>query len=305
MFARKQTTEPFVQGEERWADFSGYRMRYLFVRSQNSARPRPPVVFIHGFLAYSFSWRFNLTEFSEERDVYAVDLLGLGYSDHPPRGKVSFTLRDSALRILQWAKSQGLKNIDLVGTSHGGALAVLMADLDRQQGTGIIGRLVLVAPANPYSKRGRKRLWFFNTTMGALVLKITGGGNGGVTDWALGQMYGDRSKLTKETKNGYRTAMRNPGTLDYVLEVISSWWDDMRQMREALDRIGDIPTLLLWGERDDTVPTKTIHDMQRHFRNVHAVVIPGSGHLTYEEDPEIFNREVLGFLDGPSVAKGA
>jgi pimeloyl-ACP methyl ester carboxylesterase len=304
-----QLTDRFIAGEERWANFKShaYRMRYLFLRTERPSG-KPAAVFIHGFLGYSFSWRFNLKEFSRDRDVYAIDLLGIGDSDRPPRGLLSFSFPESARRVLDWLRDLELTNVDLIGTSHGGAVAMFMAALDRRaedhplegapQRHNAIGRLVLVAPANPYSRRGRKRIWFFNTAFGAWLLKTTGGLDR-IKDLSLDFMYGDRKKITPHTRAGYRRIVAHPQSFEYALEVIKTWHSDMDTLLTELPGIADIPTLLVWGERDITVPTETAPQLAAHFHCAKLVIMPGSGHLPYEEDPEIFNREVLGYLDAP------
>jgi pimeloyl-ACP methyl ester carboxylesterase len=268
----------FVVGDERWAPFAGgHRMRYLFLKAQHPSG-KPPVVFIHGFLGYSFSWRFNVEEFSRERDVYAIDLLGIGDSDRPPRGAFSFSFPDSARRVLDWMREVGLANVDLIGTSHGGALAMWMAVLDRREERNAIGRLVLVAPANPYSRAGRKRIWFFNTAFGAWLLKASGGIDR-IKDLSLERMYGDRRRLTQATRDGYSRIMQHPQTFEYALDVIKTWHSDMDRLLMELPAIADIATLLVWGQRDITVPTPTAHQLQQHFRRASLVILPGAGHL--------------------------
>lgn len=278
-------------------------MRYLRLGPQQSARP--PLVLIHGFLGYSFSWRYNLDALAREREVYAIDLLGVGFSDRPPRGALSSTLRDIADRMLRWLEMSGLSRIDVLGTSHGGAVAMRMAALDRERKTDHIGRLVLVAPANPFSRTGRKRIWFFNTMLGAWVLKATSGYQGGVRSWALGQMYADRKNIKEGTRDGYRAAMQVDGTLDYALAVVKTWREDMEELREALPLIQDMPTLLLWGERDRAVSPSSVATLATHFNNAKQVEMKGVGHLPYEEAPEGFNREILEFLNAVGEAKAA
>jgi pimeloyl-ACP methyl ester carboxylesterase len=274
-------------------------MRYLFLKAQRETG-RPPAIFIHGFLGYSFSWRFNLEEFSRERDVYAIDLLGIGDSDRPPRGLFGYSFPDSARRVLDWINQLGLTNVDLIGTSHGGALSMYMAVQDRRREHHSIGRLILVAPANPYSRRGRKRIFFFNTAFGAWLLKASGGLDR-IKDLSLDFMYGDRKKLTPETRAGYRRIVQHSQSFDYALDVIKTWYSDMDALLGELPTIADIPTLLVWGSRDQTVPTKTAAELKKHFRNAQLVILPGSGHLPYEEDPEPFNRTVLSWLDAPKA----
>ena len=72
-------------------------MRYLRLPSADPAsRSRPAVVFVHGLMGYSFSWRHNLDFFAQHREVYAVDLLGIGGSDHPEPGSADFSLAAAA-----------------------------------------------------------------------------------------------------------------------------------------------------------------------------------------------------------------
>ena len=67
---------------ECWMDFDGARMRYL------RAGSGPPLILLHGLLAYSFSWRYTLQSLAPYATVYAPDLMGAGFSDRdPPRGK--------------------------------------------------------------------------------------------------------------------------------------------------------------------------------------------------------------------------
>lgn len=299
----RKNFSPYVAGRECWAEIDGYRMRYLHLATAECARP--PLVLIHGFLGYSFSWRHNLDALARNREVYAIDLLGVGFSDRPPRGALSFSLRDIADRMLRWLEMAGLSKIDLLGTSHGGAIAMRMAALDRERQSDRISRLVLVAPANPYSRTGRKRIWFFNTMLGAWVLKATSGFQGGVRSWALGQMYADRKKIQDGTRAGYRAAMQVEGTLDYALAVVKTWREDMEELREALRSIEETPTMLLWGDRDRAVPPSSVARLAKHFRNAKQVEMKGVGHLPYEEAPEGFNREILDFLDAAGEAKAA
>jgi pimeloyl-ACP methyl ester carboxylesterase len=43
----------------------------------------PPVVLVHGFGASAYHWRYNIPVLAASHRVYAVDLLGFGWSDKP------------------------------------------------------------------------------------------------------------------------------------------------------------------------------------------------------------------------------
>ena len=80
---------------ERWAEVDGHRMRYLCGGSG------PALVLVHGLLGYSFSWRHALPVFSQKNTVYAVDMLGAGFSDRPPA--LNYCFRAHAERLLQFS----------------------------------------------------------------------------------------------------------------------------------------------------------------------------------------------------------
>jgi pimeloyl-ACP methyl ester carboxylesterase len=60
--------------EECWMDLDGARMRYL------RAGSGPPLILLHGLLGYSFSWRYAMPALAPYATVFALDMLGAGFS---------------------------------------------------------------------------------------------------------------------------------------------------------------------------------------------------------------------------------
>lgn len=296
--ARLQPSRRFLQEREFWFPCGKYRMRYLHLPSSDpAARARAAVVFVHGLMGYSFSWRHNLEAFAQHREVYAVDLLGVGGSDRPEPGAADFSLAAAASRLLQFLRSLGHRRIDLIGTSHGGAVAMLTASQDRSSPEPLIRRLVLVAPAHPFMTNARLRLALFRTAFGRAMLRAVGLRSRWLQRKALGRMYADESRITPETRAGYAVNLDDSRSYEYALEVVRSWRPDMQELRLALPSIGSLPVLLLWGADDQVVSPDSGLRLRELFREAEYTVLPKVGHLPYEEAPEEFNRRVLGFLD--------
>ncbi len=112
----------------------------------------------------------------------------------------------------------------------------------------------------------------------------------------LERMYGDNSRLTEETREGYRKAIDLPRSVDYGIAICRSWRSDLASIRQAIEPIGDLPTLLIWGKKDKVVPLIGGQELKRHLRDAELMVMEQSGHLPYEEYPEEFNRILLEFL---------
>src|ERR1700730_12490475 len=92
--------------EECWMDLDGARMRYL------RAGSGPPLILLHGLLAYSFSWRYAIPALAPYASVYAPDLLGAGFSDRPTG--IDHSMRATAQRVLKFVDNLGLNSFDLL-----------------------------------------------------------------------------------------------------------------------------------------------------------------------------------------------
>lgn len=291
-------SQRFLQERESWFRCGAYRMRYLHLPAAAPASPPlPAVVFVHGLMGYSFSWRHNLNFFTQHRDVYAVDLLGMGHSDRPAPGAADFSFAGAASRLLDLLRTLGHSQIDLVGTSHGGAVAMLAASMDRTSPQPLIRRLVLVAPAHPFMTDARLRLAFFRTSIGRKVMRGLTVCGWALRGQALGRMYSDESRITPETRAGYALNLDDPRSYEYALEVVRSWRQDMQQLQTALRSIANLRVLLLWGADDQAVSADSGVRLRASFHDAEYVVLPHAGHLPYEEAPEEFNRRVLHFLN--------
>jgi pimeloyl-ACP methyl ester carboxylesterase len=57
-----------------------------------------------------------------------------------------------------------------------------------------------------------------------------------------------------------------------------------------------LPVLLIGGDSDLGVPPPMLRFFASHLKNAELVLVPEAGHSVYWEQPELFNRTVLGFI---------
>jgi pimeloyl-ACP methyl ester carboxylesterase len=267
--------------EESVFDLDGSKMRYLHAGSG------PPILLVHGLLGYSFSWRHLIPELASCSEIFAVDLLGTGHSDRVPDLDCSFTA--SAHRMLRFLDAMCHGPIDLLGTSHGGAVALRMATLAPER----INRLILVAPVNPWAPRGRKLAPFLsNALIAPLFVRIAPF----LRNHYFRRLFADKSRIIPGTFEGYAAPLETPGSYDYAISILSTWNRDLDDLKSALPRISHIPTLLLWGDRDGAVSPTSAEPLKQNFQHCRLVIMKGVGHLPYEEAPDEFNRVVTDFL---------
>jgi pimeloyl-ACP methyl ester carboxylesterase len=274
--------------EERGLDLEGSHIRYL------CGGTGPALLFIHGLLGYSFSWRFNLPVLAKHTTVYAPDLLGAGFSDRPPG--LDCSLRATAMRVLQFLEALRITACCVVGTSHGGAIAMMLAAICAQQDQVHVQRLALVAPVNPWSSHGRWITRVLGTATGASLVRMVAPRSQFAYGRVLQRLYGDISRIPPGTLEGYSAPFEIPGAIEHPLAVVRTWRKDLDGLRSLLPRIASIPTLLIWGTRDRAVLPSSAPRLREQFENCNLIMLQGAGHLPYEEMPPEFNRALIDFV---------
>jgi pimeloyl-ACP methyl ester carboxylesterase len=182
--------------EERWITLDGARMRYLCAGSGRA------LLLVHGLLGYSFSWRFAIPALAQHSSVFAVDLMGTGFSDRPPDLDCSF--RASAQRLLGFMDATGIASCDLLGTSHGGAVSMMLAALAPER----VRRLILVDPVNPWSVHGKHlSVLLSNPLVAPIFLKLAPRVRI-LDEFYHRRMFGDPRRIPPDSLEGYRKPMR-------------------------------------------------------------------------------------------------
>ncbi len=262
---------------------SDARLRYLW------AGTGPPLVLLHGLFGYSFSWRWVMPEFSTHATVYAPDMLGFGFSDRP-RDR-AYDLTSAAQHLLRFLDILSIDSCDLLGTSYGGAVALMAASVASER----FRKLILVDSVNPWSSYGKRRIDFFSRPTAGIFASFPGllwPARG----YALRRLYGDPARIRAGTLQGYEAALRLPGTIDVTLQILRTWKQDLRLLEQSLPALAEIPALLIWGELDRAVDPASAKRLAQVFRESSLVMLPGVGHLPYEESPQLFLPPIVEFL---------
>ena len=274
--------------QERWLDLAGGRMRYLQAGSGRA------LILIHGLMGYSFSWRFTIPAVAPHATVYAIDNLGAGLSVAPPG--MDCTMRAAAQRVLEFVDELGVDDYDLLGTSHGGAVAMLAAAISAERGDPRLKRLILVAPVNPWSRHGRRLAPFLGRPVGTFLFRHSVERWRGFDYLWLRRLFGDGAKIPPDSLEGYRLPVRLNHGFEYGRRIVSTWTSDLASLEAALPKIRDYPTLLVWGTRDRAVSFRSAALLRKCFRDSRLVAFQGVGHLPYEEAPAEFNQALVQFL---------
>jgi len=273
-----------IQINKHWVQVQGHQMHCL------QAGAGPELILLHGLLGTASTWELTIPRLAQESTIYAVDALGIGESERVPG--IDAGLVAQADRMIEFMDASGIGSADFLATSHGGAVALTLAAKYPDR----VRNLLLHAPANPYSHLADPLINFYLSGLGAWFAHRIATLPASMQSLALGRMYGDPSQVRDGSLAKYIDSLRVPGTVDYVLNMLRTWFDDMAGLERALEHVRHFPTLLLWGDRDRAVSLESAQKLRRCFDRVEFELLPGAGHLPYEECPEVLARIVNSFL---------
>jgi pimeloyl-ACP methyl ester carboxylesterase len=251
----------------------------------------PPVVLIHGMVNSSRHWREVALHLADRYTVIAPDLIGHGDSA-TPRGDYSLGAHAAAIRDLLAAI--GVQRATIVGHSLGGGVAMQFfwqfpERVERLAlvSSGGLGREVsplLRGAALPGAAAG---LWAVAHPRVLDALDEIAA--------RLDRRGSSRGVYLRMVVRALRPLER-AGARKAFLHTLRSVIDIQGQRVSARDRLyllSPLPTMIVWGERDRTIPL-------RHGRAAHEAIplsrfetLPRAAHFPHLEDPDGLAR-VLG-----------
>jgi len=255
----------------------------------------PPVVLIHGMVNSSRHWETVAMRLADSYTVIVPDLIGHGDSA-TPRGDYSLGAHAASIRDLLTAI--GIDCATIVGHSLGGGVAMQFFYQFPQR----TERLALVSSGG----LGREVSPLLRSAAlpGASALLALAAHRQVLT--AL-HTAGERLRARGSGKGVYLQAiaralrpLEEPGARRAFLQTLRAVIDARGQRVSARDRLyllGSMPTLIVWGERDNTIPLA-------HGRAAHEAVpgsrfetLPRAAHFPNLEDPEGLAAVLRDFID--------
>lgn len=250
-----------------------------------------PVILVHGLAASLRDWDYLLPELAAAGyRGYALDLLGHGESPKPDSR--TYKTKWVFKHFVQWIDSlQFPEPPILIGHSLGGYMCLRYAIRNPEK----VRALVLT---NPFYKLSQLpallRRTYRRPTINAIVVERT-------PEWifrwiidltnvALGRTGG--SDLTLSDSVRLQTALDYKRTAPGAFNIPNT----VRDLTSDLPRV-TMPTLVLWGDRDQTLAPVSFPSLVRTLPNARGHVISG-GHVPHQSNPSEYNRLVLEFLEG-------
>lgn len=258
-----------------------------------SAGEGPPLVLLHGAGDNALDWRWVLPELARTHSVYAPDLPG---SDDSTKPAADYSPAFFERFVAAFADALGIGRATFVGNSLGGLIALRLALSEPAR----VGTLVLVDGAG----LGRAINPVFTS------VNVPGLGEAAMPLWrtpvgAYQRAWGRAALLFARPWSAPREWLaeqcrlaRSPGYLEAHLTALRAQVAPGGQREVLLDRLPllEMPTLVVWGERDRVFPASQGKDAAARLREGSLELIPDCGHLPHIECPDPFVAALGRFL---------
>jgi pimeloyl-ACP methyl ester carboxylesterase len=281
--------EPAGPAFEAWeVELHGHQVVYRVAGSG------PPVVLVHGMVNSSRHWREVALRLADSYTVIAPDLVGHGDSA-TPRGDYSLGSHAAVIRDLLAAL--GIERATFVGHSLGGGVAMVFfwqfpERVERLAlvSSGGLGRDVSPLLRGAALPGASAAIWLASHrhVTGALhrvgdTLRQRGSG--------LGVQFQAVARALQP--------LESRGAREAFVHTLRAVIDPRGQRVAANDRLyllAGVPTLIVWGERDRTIPIA--HGRAAHAAVPHSrfVTLPRAAHFPHLEDPDGLAAALRRFL---------
>lgn len=256
----------------------------LFYVEKGNPDGKETVAFFNGVMASTGSWAYQVPVF--EKLGYRIilhDFKGQTMSDKPD-GEYTFKQHAEEARLL--FDYLGVKKLHIIGTSYGGEVAMRFA-IDYPDYTKSISLIDSVSELDE-------------------TLRLFVGGwktFAGIDDpegffWGMAPCIYS-SSFIKDNKEFLKSRAAALKTIpaDYFKGQISLYntFEHDLHMTDELSEI-KCPALVIVGEEDILKPYKFSKILADNIPDSEFVVIPGSGHVTIFEKPNILNTMLIGFV---------
>ncbi len=240
------------------------------------------LLILHGFLGMSDNWKTLATQYATEGfEVHTIDLRNHGRSFHSDDFSYEIMVQD----ILEYCQANNILNIDLIGHSMGGKVAMLFATTYPK----MVNKLI-IADIGPkfYPQHHQNILAGLNAV-----------------DFSKKPSRIEVDQIVKQHISDF-------GTRQFLLK--SLYWQTPEQLafrfnlpvfNKKIDEIGkalpennifEKPTLFIRGGNSNYILDEDFEGIKTHFPMAIFETIPNVGHWLHAENPKMFFDLTIAFL---------
>ncbi len=282
---RLPAAEMFPAGQKdvrsRYIDLpSGIRVRVV----EAGADDAPVILLIPGWACSAWVFHDTILPLSDAGyRAVAVDLKGHGLSDKPqePSHYTSASMRDHVIEIIDALSPEPVR---LIGHSMGGAIAGDVA-------ASVPNRVASVAFVAPVGFAGVEGLSLFKLTTSRFILPVLPYlARRRLVRLMLGMVYAGMHPVTEKDVDEFWAPTQFPEFSRALRELLHnfSWKQPFPEL--------SMPWITIVGEKDHLSRPRDVSRYAGVNGKAPTVVVPGVGHVVFDENPELVNGTLMAFF---------
>ena len=272
----------------RWVEANGLRFEV-----EETGQGDHLALCLHGFPEHLVSWRNQVPVLVElGYRVWAVNQRGYGRTSRP-QGMAAYALRHLLADVASLIDASGARQVTLIGHDWGAMVAWCFAAAELRPLT----RLVILNVPHPLCFRAalkqwrqRRKSWYIGFfQLPALPDRLLAAGGGR----AVKRMFRGLP-VPPDVVEVYASQIAEPGAATAML----NWYRAMRLSEglPRLDRLIEVPTLVIWGEQDVALDVICLDGTERYVRDLRIERLPGVSHWVQQDAPARVNALLREFL---------
>jgi len=261
----------------------------VHLRDQGPRDDPAPIVLLHGTSASLHTWEGWAAVLQDKRRVISLDLPGFGLTGPFPDG--DYRMSHYSAFLANVLEQLQVPRAVVAGNSFGGQLAWQFA-LDYPQR---VERLVLVDAAGYPRNATSMPIGFRLAQIPALAPVMANVLPRPMIEASIRNVYGDPDQVSDELIDRYYELTLRAGNRDALRQRFIQ-----AEAGQSYTRISELkmPTLILWGGRDELIPPVNAERFKRDIKGSRLVLFDELGHVPQEEDPARTVAVLMGFLEG-------
>lgn len=288
---QRNASEPDESALGGEARFFRWKHGRVFYKSSGAHNAGPPLVFIHGIGAgsSSFMWRKNFDDLAGDFRVYALDLLGFGFSDKPAAAPYSADLYVEL--ITDFIREVSGFPVNVIASSLGAAYAIRVADEHPE----LIDSMVLNGPtaSDALNRRpGMAGAAFYgllqSPVLGTSFYNVMASERS-IRDFARDNLFYDHRRVTDRLVTNLYASSHQPGAQHAIAAYLAGYLNT--DTRSPFSRLRQ-RVVLVWGKQDSTTPLDQGILLQHLNANATLEVFDYCRMMPEQEQPEKFNALV-------------
>ncbi|MGE0329094.1 MAG: alpha/beta fold hydrolase [Ramlibacter sp.] len=287
---------PVDELKARWAQppsqFITVQGMQVHVRDEGPRDDALPIVLLHGTSASLHTWQGWAAALKGQRRVIRFDMPGFGLTGPHPQDDYSMA---AYVRFVAAVLDQlGVQRFVLAGNSLGGQIAWEFAHAHPQR----VSHLVLVDAAGYAMAPREVPLGFRIARMPTLRPLMRNTLPRGMIEQSVRSVYGDPSRVTPDLVDQYYDMTQRAGNRRALGLRVEEIVREQAQAGASAARIASlkVPTLILWGGRDQLIPPDSAQRFARDIAGSRLVMFDDLGHVPHEEAPARTVAPVVEFL---------